>query len=293
MQTRDARILLRGVALVFCAVLLTGCATSLTNMSQARVLKPGEVQASFGYQIDVHTQAVEGVLEAGEVAAEQIKNGSGEISEETLRRGLDAALLLTFFPISGSPEVIGRVGVWDGVLEGLDLGIRYNGTVLKGDLRLGLFESADRALAVTAQVGYGSHSSVAPGAIEWVTLTEWSRKDFDFAVSVGWEYPDIFKAYVAPRVLLSSISSEPKLSDSVRERLPENLKNLDPHAYFPSSTILYLGGNTGFLVGYKYVFFNVDLSVFRIQFEPEILGQTRDYGGWAIAPTIGLTGFLN
>ena len=287
------RTILLGLLMVSVSVISTGCATSLTNMTQTRVLEPGQVQGSIGFQTDIHTKTISGFADAAKIAADQVTDGSGEISEETFRRALDAALLYKFFPISSSPEVIGRFGVWDGLLEGVDVGIRYNGSVIKGDVRVGLYESPDRAWVVTAQLGYGRQGSVASSSIEWLTLTEMSRNDFDFAVSAGWEYPEIFKAYVAPRVLISTISSKPKLSQSVRDRLPESLKGLDPHQFFPSTSMVYYGANTGFLVGYKYVFLNIDLSVFRIDFQPVVINDVRDYGGWVIAPTIGVTGFLN
>ena len=287
------RTVVMGFLLVGLTVFSFGCATSLTNMTQARVLKQGQVQGSVGFQADIHTKSISSFGALGELAVDQIENGSDEISEETLRRGLDVALTYAFFPLGGSPEVIARAGVWDGLLEGVDVGIRYNGSVIKGDVRLGLFESADRALAVTAQLGYGHQGSVTPGPIEWLTLTELSRNDLDFAVSVGWEYPEIFKVYAAPRVLFSLITSSPKLSKSVRDRLPAGVLELGPQQFFPSTTMAYYSGNTGFLVGYKYVFLNVDLSVFRIDFKPQVIGVERDYSGWVVAPTIGITGFLN
>ncbi|MBA2661975.1 MAG: hypothetical protein H0U74_06740 [Bradymonadaceae bacterium] len=268
--------------------LLTGCATSLTNMSQARVLEAGDAQATMGYQLDLHSQSFSSLIEVGKAAYEHIDEGEGEITEETFRRGLDTILLYKLFPLGGSPEVIGRVGIYDDLLHGVDVGIRYNGTVIKGDVRVQLWESADRALALTAQLGYGHHRSVAPGAVEWLTLTKWNRKDFDLGLSMGWELPDIFKAYVVPRLVISRISTEPKLSSKILDRLPEGL--LDFAEFFPATNMYYMGANTGFMVGYKYVFVNFDLSLFRINFEPLVLGSRRDYGGWGVSPTLGLTG---
>jgi hypothetical protein len=279
-------------ALVSLTVLLglsTACSTSLTNMSQARVLEPGELQAAMGYQFDVHTRTMSNLVDVGRSTAEQIKDSEETFTEENLYKVVDAALSWKLFPLGGSPEVIGRAGIFDGLLEGIDVGVRYNGNVIKGDVRLGLWESEDRRYALTAQAGYGHHRSVVSSWMEWVTMTEWKRRDLDFALAVGYEYPDIVKLYATPRLIVSSISAEPRLANWMSERLPERVQAYNPSEYFPDSRMYYIGANAGAMVGYKYLFLNFDLSVFRLQFKPEVFGNTRDYSGWVISPTLGVT----
>lgn len=271
-------------------VLLMGCATSLTNGSPAKTYDAGKGQASVSYQFDVHTQAFEGVYRAGRSAVraiEGVEEGE-EITEEMLRNLLDAAILWQLFPLGGSPEAMGRVGIYDGLLEGVDLGFRYNGNVIKGDLRLQVWESADEAHGVSFQVGYGRHKALVPTLLEWVDLGEWSRNDIDLQVAWGFERDDWAKIYAAPKYLYSSISTELRLGDYVRERLPEEYRQYEPSQYLEPSGIHYAGLNMGAMFGYKWIFLNLDLSMFRVLFRPNVLGSIRDYDGWVFSPTGGI-----
>ena len=287
----ETRMITRLVVLVALAAgLSTGCATSLTNGSPAKTYEAGKGQASVSYQFDIHTQAFEGVYRAGRSAVraiEGVEEGE-EITEEMLRNLLDAALLWQLFPLGGTPEVMGRVGLYDGFLEGVDLGFRYNGNVIKGDLRLQVWESEDEAHAVSFQLGYGRHKALVPTLLEWVDLGQWTRQDFDVQAAWGFERGDWAKVYVAPRYLYSAISAELRLGEYVRERLPEEYQRYEPSQYLEATGLHYAGLNMGAMFGYKWIYANVELSMFRVLFRPNVLGSYRDYDGWALVPTGGL-----
>lgn len=274
----------------FLLLIATGCTTSLTNMAPARTFDAGQGQVAVGYQLDLHTQSFTGIYRAGEALVDEIQGISEDevIQEETLRRLLDAALLLQLFPLGGAPELQARVGVWDGLLEGVDLGFRTNGNVYKGDLRLQLFESADEAFAVSIQAGYGYHKSVVKTFVKWVTLTDFKRSDVDLQLNLGYEAGEWGRFYISPRYLYSKVSTKPALADFVLERLPQRVRDWDPSQYFPGSGLHYAGLNWGMMFGYRYVFINLDVSTFRVIFRPEVLGSVRDYDGWVFAPTLGL-----
>ncbi len=287
-MTSEIRKLL--IALVG-VVLLSGCTTSLTNMSPARTMKQGEAQAVAGYQFDVHTQAATGIYKAGEAAVNEVRYGDEDeiISEETLRTFLDAVLMWRLFPLGGGPEFMGRVGLYDKFLEGFDAGFRYNGSVFKGDLRLQLWASPDDAAAISVQAAYGYHKAFIPGLMEWALMTKWNRKDFDFQVNLGYEVDDWAKFYVSPRYMVSHMSTEARIAPRLYNRLPERFRDWDPAEYFPPSKMHYMGLNFGGMLGYRYAFINLDISVFRTIYRPVILGSQRDFSGWTIAPTAAIT----
>lgn len=279
------------VAALAILVVLSGCTTSLTNMAPARTMKPGEAQVATGYQFDVHSQAFTGIYDAGDQAVEDIRNTEeGEtISEETLRSALDAVLMWRLFPVGGGPEFMGRAGLYDGFLEGIDAGFRYNGNVFKGDLRLQVWASDDDAAAISLQAAYGHHKALLPSVLDWLVKARFNRKDFDFQANFGYEFGHFAKLYFSPRYIVSTISPEVEFRPYLEERIPEEYMDWDVADYFPNSTMHYAGANFGAMLGYRWAFLNLDVNVFRIMYHPEILGSQRDYGGWVFAPTAAIT----
>lgn len=268
----------------------SGCTTSLTNMAPARTFDAGQGQVAMGYQFDLHSQGVTGIYRAGEAIVDEIQGISDDefIQEETLRRLLDAALLLQLFPIGGTPELQARLGIWDGLLEGVDVGFRTNGNVYKGDVRLQLFESPNEAFALSIQAGYGYHKSVVRTLVKWVNLAEFDRRDFDLQLNLGYELGNWARFYISPRYLHSQVSMKASLAEFVRKRLPPRFRAWDPNQFFPDTALQYIGLNWGVMLGYRYAFINLDVSAFRVLFRPEVLGSARDYDGWVLAPTVGL-----
>lgn len=277
--------------MAFVLAISSACTTSLTNMSPARTMKAGEAQVATGYQFDVHTQAATSIYKAGEAAVDEVRAGEDDevISEETLRTFLDAALMWRLFPIGGGPEFMARVGLYDDLLEGFDAGFRYNGSVFKGDLRWQLWASPNDAAALSIQAAYGHHRAFIPGILEWALLTRWKRKDFDFQVNLGYEFDDWAKLYLSPRYMVSHMSTEAQFAPGLRDRLPQRFRDWDPSRYFPPSTMHYVGANFGGMIGYRYAFVNLDITVFRTIYNPVILDSERDFSGWTVAPTAAIT----
>ncbi|RAL20343.1 hypothetical protein DL240_17325 [Lujinxingia litoralis] len=277
-------------ALVLATLLVTsGCATSLTNLAPAHTLDPGQVQITGVAAADLNTGVFDGTINAGRAVYEAVQNTEDPVSEDELRTLLDALLVWTLLRPGFTPEFAARVGVSDRVLHGLDVGLRYNGAVLKPDLRLQLFESPEGSLALTAHVAYGHHLSVASSAVEWLVMTEFERRDLEAGLSVGWEYRDMIKLYASPRYLYSRISVSPKLPAWLEGRLPPEYQDYNPSSYFGDSQMHYLGLNWGAMLGYRYVFAHLDVTMMRLLFRPTVLGSPRNYDGWIFAPSAGLT----
>lgn len=279
-----------GLFALIAVVFLSGCATSLTNSSPAKTYEAGKGQVAFTFEVDVHSQAFTGIYSAGRAAAAAIteEDDTQVASVEALRTILDAVLLWQLFPFSSGPEIMGRIGLYDGILEGIDFGFRYNGTVAKGDLRLQLWESPDSTQALSAQVSYGRHGSLFSSLLETVDLAEWSRHDFDFLLSFGAERGDWFRGYIAPRYLHSRVDTTILFGETIRARLPQEVRDLEPAEYFRPGGIHYMGANLGTMLGYRWIFLAVELTVMRVIFRPTVLGSTRNYDGWVVAPNASI-----
>ncbi len=267
-----------------------GCTTSLTNVTPTRALEPKEVEVSVRGQIPVHGNIVRKTIASGKDTRDVIRDRESEepITEEQLRNYLDASLAWFLFRPGFNTELSARIGLWE-VLEGMDLGLRWDFTTVKGDLKLQVWENDNGKWAFSALAGVGKQAIPVPGAVEWLSLTKWSRTDFDFMLSLGFELPDILHVWFNPRFMLSTISVEHKLPDYVLDRLPDDVKEeYDPNKVFENELMTYVGGTVGGMVGYKYAFLALEMTVMQLMFEPTVLGQERDFDSLVVAPAAGL-----
>jgi len=270
------------------------CSTTQTNMTSARTLEPGEVEANLNAQANVNSTPVRTGIRAGERFQSEVRNTPEDetISEETFREGLDFAVASALFRPRGSAEAGARVGLSDAPLEGIDAGLRYNGSTIKADAKLQYWSSEKGRFAASVQPAFGFQSSVASSTVESITLTDWSRFDYDLLAPVGASFGEVLRLWFAPRFLYSRISTSPKFGDRLRERLPENLRGeieRRRRALFGGGEdIYYVGFNVGGSVGYKHVYLAAEVSASRMIFRPDLLGQQRDLSGFSFMPAAGL-----
>jgi hypothetical protein len=261
-----------------------GCTTSLTNLTPTRVLEPREAQVSVHGQAQAGTGVIGKTVRAGRAAYEAIDADAEDPIDEALLRDLvDAGLVWLLLPPGAGFEVMARVGLVDW-LQGVELGLRYDTKLLKGDLKVGLLRSPDGQWALSALAGYGRHLGLVDAALSYLAMTEFRRGDLDLQLSFGFQVPDYFHAYVNPRILVSRISARSTLPSYLRNRVPESLSDYDPSRLFSDSTMTYTGLTLGAMAGYKHVFLALELNGFWLAFEPVVLGERRNFGSLVLSP---------
>ncbi len=278
---------------VLLALLLpgAGCTTTMTHLAPAKALQPGHMQITVDYSLPIHTNLAEGVVDAAELLEDRIdKEEVSELTDEEFRTLLDAAFNWALFLTGGSPEALARIGLAGWETGGLDIGVRFNGTTVKGDAKVEYWRSSNEVWHAALDVGYAYQFSVVGDLLEYLSLNDWARHDLDIMLPVSAEPGKVFRWYVAPRILVSWINVEAKPGAKLLEYLPESLKSYNPSQYFGDEKMIYWGGTTGIMLGYRYVFVNLEMSVMRLQFRPRVLDERRDYDGVVIAPAVGLTG---
>lgn len=278
------KLLLLAVGLL----LSTSCTTTFTNMTPTRALDPLDFEVSARAQASLHGNVITKAIDGGDAAKDAVLNGTDELTEEQLRDFLDAGLAWFLFKPGVSNELSARIGGWD-LLEGMDFGLRYDFTTIKGDWKLQYWESPGGNVAFSSIIGVGKQTVPVPGIVEWLTLSEWSRTDVDFQLSLGAELPDILHAYINPRVLVSKVSVEHKLSSKIVDRIPDDIRQkYDPNLLFKNETMVYWGATAGVMAGYKYVFLAAELTVMKLNFHPTVLGQERNFNSLLVSPSLGL-----
>lgn len=287
----SARLSLALSSLTIMLSLATGCSTSLTSMTDARAYKPGEVQAVVAYQGNVHSNVLGSLIDAAVSADEEFNKDSNEpISEESFRTWADTIIMASLFRPAMGPEIQIRAGVYDDFMEGIDLGFKTDLNILKFDAKLQLWGSEDGNQAFSTMLGYAHHLDVGNKIISYLTLTDFSRADFDLQFIYGYQMGDWLKLNIAPHIILSKVTPESKIPDWLYERLPDEIKQYDPGQFFKTEWVQYYGANIGLMLGYKYAFLATDLGMFYMNFKPTVVGQKRDYSGGAFSVALGISG---
>lgn len=279
------------IAVASMALVLSGCTTTLTNLTTAKALEPGHVQVTGGGYGTVTTNVIGRTFDAGKEAYDQIENTpeDEEITVETFRTYINAALAWLLFQPGFTFEGMLRVGITDAVAEGIDAGIRYDGNVIKPDVKLQIWESTDEAWAFATSLGYGYHSSIVSSVVEWVTLTDIGRHDVDLQTILSYHHGEWLRAYAAPRVMFSAITTSDKLPSFLAERVPQEIQDQSPSQYIDGANAWYVGGSIGTQLGYKYVFLALEMGLHRLIFSPTVLDDETNFGGWVFTPAGGLT----
>lgn len=274
-----------GLLILLLSTAAAGCSTSMTHATGAHTLDQGEVRGGVTTQVDANTNIVSTTLDNARNVEDRIQdNNSGELTEEEFRDLLDAAVAFALFRPGYTPEANVRVGI----LDTLDLGVRYNGVTLKGDLKYEIAEWDDKRQAFSVDVGVGRQFSPAPSIVEIVALTEWSRTDLDVIALYGFEFEPYGRFWIGPRLMQSWVDVQPKLDDELRQRIPQEYEDLDPGQFFRDENITYYGGTTGIMAGYKHVYAMVELTVLYSRFTPRIIDEERNLSGMTFAPNFGL-----
>jgi hypothetical protein len=271
--------------------LAVGCATPLSTMQTAKTLSPGQVQVtgSMGVFIPVGTLAsvVDVGIDQGKAAKRAIEEDRPyALSEEDQQRLLTAGLALVVAPPGVNPELMVRVGL----VDGFEVGGRYNGNALRfdGKVRLAHGGTGPRRsydLALGLGVSKYLFSGAVMDVLEVVQLGDFSRVDLEVPLYLSAEYGDVFKLYGAPKYVLSHTKLDARLVDFSQQGKP--VTGFD--ASLPATVNSHFVGTTvGVALGYRYVHFYAELTGGYVFCDPRIFGQRRDIGGLTFLPSIGL-----
>ncbi|QDG51764.1 hypothetical protein FIV42_13705 [Persicimonas caeni] len=267
--------------------LLAGCTTSMTYTTHPQTLEPGEWQGSVAMQGSANTNVITEYQESVNLAKERIKNANEQgstLSEREYRQALDSALAFMLFKPAFATEFAARVGV----VEGIDVGVRYNGASFKGDVKGRLWQSADERRVLSVMAGVGRQTIDLPFKLKYLTLTEFKRTDADLALMFGMEPFSFLRFYAGPRMIVSWVSAEPVIDPELLDVAPSEYADYAPVKYFQDETIVYGGATTGIMLGYEWIWVNLELTGMYMAFTPTVLEETRNLSGFQLAPVAGV-----
>ncbi len=278
--------------------LAPGCATSLSTLQTARTLAPGQVQVTGGMGVFIPVGNIVRVVDTGIDQGEAARDAVEEdrpytLSEEDQQKLLTAGVALMVAPPGVNPELMVRVGVVDRV----DVGLRYSGISLKADAKVLLFHGGDseggrmapgqRSYDVARGLGVARHffSSPVLDVLEVVQMGDFSRYDVEVPLYVSADFGDIFKLYGAPKYVYSHTRLDARLVDYSRQGKP--VSGFD--ASLPATVGSHFVGSTvGLSLGYRYLFLFAELTGGYIFCNPTLFGVERRLGSVTFFPSFGL-----
>ena len=272
------------IALLGAALGLGGCATSLTTATTAEALEPGEFALSGSLIAQVHTDALGAALDTIEDAEAEARGESQPLTEERARELGDRALKFALFRPSISNEFVARTGLasWEG--GGLDVALKTNFALYKGELKAQVYESEDKRQAVALMGGAAYHSDWTGTLVNWLVQTEFSRYDLDLQLLYTYSIPDFVYVTLAPHLVISKIDPTQKgIPGYIEDRLPEQSDGFNPNQFFQDEWMAYYGANVNLMIGYKYVFLTLDAGVFYLDLDPTVIGEVRDFDSIAVS----------
>jgi hypothetical protein len=231
---------------------------------------------------------VKEVIDSAKVAVGEAKEAADsdqELTEAEARQLGQAAVAYALFTPSVYPEALVRVGI----VDRFDAGLKISSTLVKPELKFQYLDIGDK-LDASVFMGYAYHFGVGPSAAEKVydifetlKLVDYSRHDLDFGLLFGREWGQIASLYGGPRYLLSFTNVELRLKNI------ERVSGDEAPSLEARTPMHHVGAVVGVMVGYKYVFVNLELTLLYCIFKPKMLGEAVNLSGMIISPTLGLT----
>lgn len=294
------------LAAVLAALALSGCSTNLSALQTARTLYPGQVRSHFGAGVYVPAGQLGKAVGAGADAARQgieaaIAQEAFVLDEKTKQQLFTSGIALAVMP----PSTIYETGVRVGLVDNLDVGLRYSVNSLRLDVKWRPFHWGDpdtraspaarsRDLAIGFGVSkYIFHSPLVE-ALDYVKLGDFDRWDFEFPLYASVDFNPYFGLYFSPKYIFSHTTLDEELvaiselaNTAIDGQCCGEVVTLDTR--IPSRVDMHFWGATaGLKAGHPKVYGFLELTVGYARAETFLLGEKRDLGGLMLQPNLGV-----
>jgi hypothetical protein len=261
---------------------LAGCAPSLSTFQPAHVAPKGHVAAEVGLEGGLPLGAFSDVVDAGKTLAAAGKNRTLTSDEkwQIFDAGVNLALTL--------PSIGPHVAVAYTPVDRFEVAVRYAGSAWRGGARYQLLDHTTGPFDFTVGLGVARFAYEFPisDQIPGLKLDDFSRWQVDVPILVGTSR-DWFRVWAGPKILLTTFETQLTLS------LPNNDVTL---AHFDGRAGAF-GGQAGFAIGYRRLFFAVELTLAEVFGTAHLTAVGLDppthdtnVSSFTIFPAIGLMG---
>ncbi len=265
--------------LTLLGLLSIGCAPALSTFQPAHVAPAGHFQAGGGFEIGVPVGTLDDLIDAGKRLADRA-NGGEALTDNEKWRLFDIGINVALNPPSFGPHV----GLAYTIVDRLEVNLRYAGQVFRGGGRYQLVDHTTGPfdLVIGVGVSHDSYGFSVPD-VDIVRVDEFSRWRVDVPLLAGTPR-DWVQVWAGPKFMISWFDAGASL-DLKNEKLSATLEG----------KATYFGGQAGIALGYKKLFFAVELTLAQVWgtahiTSTQITPNQRDasLATFVVYPSIGL-----
>jgi hypothetical protein len=268
--------------LLLAALPAAACSPSLATMQPAHVAPKGHFQATGALEVGVPTGTIVRTIDAGRTLAEAGAQQMSLTADEQ-RQVFEAGVNFVAVP----PAVGPQLAIAYTPVDRLEVGIRNAGGGWRLGVRYQLLSHETDAADLTVGVGVSRSTYQIPLAdyIPILEIDDFTRYTIDTPVLVGTSR-SWYRVWAGPRFLYSRFSTAMRLAIPGAEA---ELASFEGHT-------TYLGGQAGFALGYKHLFFGFELTLVQgfgsASVKAATLAEVRpvDYSGFVVYPAFGFLG---
>lgn len=267
MRDFTAKALLAGGVLLGSA----GCSTTLSTLQPAKPVGAGHVHVGVGANVNLPVSSAVGAIAESTRVAARLSSESRAPNEAEQRALVDAMLPLAINPPGATPDLMLRYGVVDAV----DVGLRYSGSAIHGDVKAALYDEEPFTIAVSLGYSRQRFSGLLFDALDYLNIGDYSRNNIEVPLIFGLKLKEYGHVWFGPKFIGSFYS------------LDASVKDVGLVAQ-SSGFIQHYGAFGGIALGYKYVFAVAELTAMYMVAKPTIAGRQVDLGGLVLMPSMGV-----
>jgi hypothetical protein len=267
------------------AALSAGCAPALSTFQPAHVAPKHHVQAEVGMDVSVPTGTIIEAIDVGTTVAEVASRGERELTDQEIERLYQAGTSLVLNPPSATPHV----GIAFTAVENFEIGLRYATSSLRLGTRYQFLNKKHHGVDASAGLGIGYFLFGLPlSGLPVLNLGDFSRFQVDVPLVFG-THGTWYRVWGGPRFMYTYFGAELNLEiPSTNGFGKAELASVDGHGF-------YVGGQGGVAVGYKYIFFGIELTLVELIMRGQLETLNKpvrnlDVDSFIVYPTIGFMG---
>lgn len=269
----------RAAGFALLSVFAAGCAPALSTFQPAHVAPKGGVQAEAGMDVSVPTGSVIGLINSAKTLSSAAEGR--ELSEGEKNTLYDAGASLAINALAPVPHV----GLAYVPLDRFEVSLRYSGALRLG-ARYQFLDQARHGIDFSAGLGLSRYTFSFPvdNVLDIVKIEDFERWQVDVPLLFG-THGDWYRLWGGPKGMFTTFGTKISLASSFLGQGQE-LASFD-------GTAFYLGGQVGAALGYKHLFFGVELSMAYLAATAEVKAQgtlvrSADLDSFIIAPGFAL-----